>query len=252
MKKNWTVKVAALMLALTMISACFVGSTFAKYVSKAEGEATARVAKWGIVMEVTGGDEVFKTEYAKDDATATTIGANSVVSTDKVVAPGTKSDGISVTIHGTPEVAFRLALDLGDYEDIYLEAGTYTDYSTTKLDGTHPTFTVDKEYHPIKYTLTINAAGHSVSKTGSIQEIIDALNNFGNQNGGEDDLTADFPAGTSMEGTITLSWEWPFEQEMDQADTFLGNAIAGVQMENSNKAHTTLSFNVVATATQID
>ncbi len=41
MKKNWTVKVAALMLALTMITACFVGSTFAKYVTKAEGQDNA-------------------------------------------------------------------------------------------------------------------------------------------------------------------------------------------------------------------
>ena len=253
MKKNWTMKVAALMLALTMITACFVGSTFAKYVSKAQGEATARVAQWGIVMEIEGGDEVFKTEYDLDDTSYTTVGSSSVISNngDKVVAPGTKSDDITVTISGTPEVAFVLALTLNQSDDIVLPAGTYTDYSTTLLDGTHPEFTVDEDYHPIHYTIAIDIPGiGQKSKTGTLEEIIAALNRFGNQHDGNDDLVAAFPANTSCEGTITLSWEWPFEQDMDQADTYLGNIAAGVC--TAEGAVTTLNFNVIATATQID
>ena len=65
MKKNWTMKLAGLLLALTMITACFVGSTFAKYVTRAQGEAEARVAKWGVLLTVEG--DPFGTQYATHD-----------------------------------------------------------------------------------------------------------------------------------------------------------------------------------------
>ena len=47
MKKNSTLRVAALLLALTLITSCFVGSTFAKYVTGSSSQDTARIAHWG-------------------------------------------------------------------------------------------------------------------------------------------------------------------------------------------------------------
>ncbi len=46
MKMNRTMRVAVLMLALTIITSCFVGGTFAKYTSTTTGSSTATVAKW--------------------------------------------------------------------------------------------------------------------------------------------------------------------------------------------------------------
>ena len=46
MKKNRTLRVSALLLALTLITTCFVGGTFAKYTSSTTGNDVATVAKW--------------------------------------------------------------------------------------------------------------------------------------------------------------------------------------------------------------
>ena len=45
-KKNRTLRAAVLMLALVLITSCFVGGTFAKYVTSGEAGDNARVAKW--------------------------------------------------------------------------------------------------------------------------------------------------------------------------------------------------------------
>lgn len=58
MKKNRTMRVAVLMLALTLVTCCFVGSTFAKYTSTASGTDSVTVAKWDIQMENTEGTDV--------------------------------------------------------------------------------------------------------------------------------------------------------------------------------------------------
>ena len=60
MNRNRLMKASAFLLVSTMATSCFVGSTFAKYVSENQGEDSARVAKWGVEVEVTG--DGFKTE----------------------------------------------------------------------------------------------------------------------------------------------------------------------------------------------
>ncbi len=49
-KKNRSGKIAAAFVALTALTCCFVGTTFAKYTSKVEGSGSANVAHW----EITG------------------------------------------------------------------------------------------------------------------------------------------------------------------------------------------------------
>ena len=44
-KKNRTLRAAVLMLALVLITSCFVGGTFAKYVTSGDAGDNARVAK---------------------------------------------------------------------------------------------------------------------------------------------------------------------------------------------------------------
>mgnify|MGYP000791410233 CR=1 FL=1 len=87
MKGSKLPKLAALLLVLTLVTTCFVSGTFAKYVSEGEGEDAARVAKWGVKVEITG--DGFKTTYGKDDVNANVDGPTVVSSTtEKVVAPG--------------------------------------------------------------------------------------------------------------------------------------------------------------------
>ena len=64
-KTGKTMRVAGLLLALVLVTSCFVGGTFAKYVTYGGGQDHARVAKFGVKVEATG--DVFAKEYdAKD------------------------------------------------------------------------------------------------------------------------------------------------------------------------------------------
>ena len=67
MKKNKMLRIASILLVVTLLSTCVISGTFAKYVTKAEGIDAARVAKWGIIVGVEG-DSAFKTEYETDDS----------------------------------------------------------------------------------------------------------------------------------------------------------------------------------------
>ena len=66
-KKNWTMRAAVLMLVLVLITSCFVGGTFAKYVTSGSGTDSARVAKFGVTVTASG--DLFAKEYATDDQT---------------------------------------------------------------------------------------------------------------------------------------------------------------------------------------
>lgn len=59
MRKNRTMRLAALLLALTLITSCFVGGTFAKYTSTATGSDTATVAAWSFIVN---GDDIATSE----------------------------------------------------------------------------------------------------------------------------------------------------------------------------------------------
>lgn len=139
MKKNRLMRFAAVLLVLTLMTSCFVGGTFAKYVTTDSATDTARVAKWGI--EVLASGNLFGTDYKANSAgtdpnedeiiTAST----SVDSSDSadVVAPGTRNtNGFTVAITGTPEVSYSVSAKTGKAtaadkynEDIFLGEGTW-------------------------------------------------------------------------------------------------------------------------------
>ena len=52
MKKNWTMRVALLIVALALITSCFVSGTYAKYVTSTTASDSARVAKFGVQLAV--------------------------------------------------------------------------------------------------------------------------------------------------------------------------------------------------------
>ena len=105
-KKHWTLRAAGLLFALVLITSCFVGGTFAKYVTSKSASDIARVARFGV--KITAEDHTaFKTTYTTG-ATGLSIDTNTVISGDseKVVAPGTGEDNAAtLSITGKPEVA---------------------------------------------------------------------------------------------------------------------------------------------------
>lgn len=162
MKKNNVMRVFSLLLALTLISVCAISGTFAKYVTKVEGQDHARVAKWGVLLNIEG--NAFSDKYAATDASYLAAGGTTSVQAEEegdfVVAPGTNSEQVGKTLKasvtGRPEVAARYAVVISDVEDIVLPAGTYTDYTVAPYNTT---FTLDKDYAPVKWNLTIDKNG---------------------------------------------------------------------------------------------
>ena len=235
-KKNWTLRAAVLMLALVLITSCFVGGTFAKYVTGGSGTDSARVAKFGVTVAANG--DVFAKEYATDDEAVVGTIAKSVISTDKVVAPGTKSNGafVAATVTGTPEVAVRVSYKL-DTATLQLE-------NWKDGDG--------KFYCPLVFKVKTTNGNTVISgmdfQTADAMKaaLVNAVAAY----------TKDYAPGTDLSGketdTLTISWEWPFETGTDAdkpannvRDTFLGDEAAAGRAA-------TVSLTLATTVTQID
>ncbi len=294
--KNKLTRVMSVLLVLTLISTCAISGTFAKYTTGAEGEDAARVAQWGIVLTMDG--DLFAEKYKTDDKTAEV--EYSVVSNKEgqsVVAPGTTGDAFRATVKGTPEVATRYTLTIpAGFSDVVLPAGTYTDYTqlVKAEDGTYGynnTFTLEKDYAPIKWDITVKKGDTTMSLTQAaaaypalaaamggtadgfaatdavtivkqygpqleqlILKMVSGASNaqFKVDEKGNINLSLDFEANKAMDFEFALKWTWAFEGN-DQADTYLGNVAAGGIVEKVPEGvKTNLAATFKATATQID
>ena len=200
MKKNRTMRVAVLLLALTLITSCFVGGTFAKYTTGDSAADNARVAKWGVEV-VADGSDFFKNEYKNPAESAITVHAAS----DDLVAPGT-SGQTTFSISGTPEVATQVLLNVATAKDIFVKAGTYGQY------------VVANDYNPIKWTLTVDDNGTSVTIAENVSLAVLQT------------TVTTYMAGATfyaphetLDATFTLSWSWAFNGQDNAGDTVLGN-----------------------------
>lgn len=227
MKKNKIMRIAAGLLVAVILTTCAISGTFAKYVKSGSGSDTARVAKFGVT--VTGNADTFNKTYAKDDTSATLTG-DTVVSTEKVVAPGTFGDMAAFTLSGTPEVAVNVAFK-----------------GTLDIDGNWKDSS-DAYYCPIEITVGDTGGTSSTTFKGTAYasaELFEAAVN--------DEIatfTKNYEAGTNLSGiganAPAISWKWDFDDSglgtNDSKDTDLGNAAVPA----------TISLSVTATVTQID
>lgn len=191
MKKNKIMRAAALMLSLTLVSSCFVGGTFAKYVSEATGTDSARVAKWSFEVndaEITTANtftfDLFATATLKDTDgnTETDVAAADAATQKQLIAPGTQGQ-FDIVLENLSEVSAKYAID----------------YTVTEPENTDIPilFSVDNGS-----SWTADLADVAASDTDTKL----AANN-----------------GTK---TITVKWMWAYEQTNvaagDAADTALG------------------------------
>ena len=110
-------RIAVLVLALALITCCFVGTTFAKYTSSATGTSAATVAKWSVTAN---GTDVAKADtftfniidYVNDDAAATTNADDANV-VDELLAPGT-GGAFAFALVNNSEVTATVTLTLSD------------------------------------------------------------------------------------------------------------------------------------------
>ena len=241
LKKNWTLRAAVLMLALVLITSCFVGGTFAKYVTSGDAADHARVAKWGVTVTAHGTGDVFAKEYDAVAGQDNTVIAGGEY---KVIAPGTKKENAAlVTLNGKPEVSVKVTYNA----DQFSLTGKWVDKDsnfycpliikvTGKVDGLAKTETIEcaKITSKDEVETAVKTAVAACSATY----------------GPNTDLST---AAVEGEG-LKISWEWPFEGtagsgQTDEKDTYLGNqATKTATPENLPSIY----IPVTATVTQID
>lgn len=232
MKKSVLFRIALVMLVLTMVTSCFVGGTFAKYVTSGQGGDSARVAAFGVT--VTGTSSTFAEVYASDSDAAKELATNSVVSVaadneaieDNLVAPGTSGNMVAYTITGIPEVAVNVAFEVTNFDigDKWVDAdGAYYCPLVIKVGET--------TIKGLDCTDAAEFEGKVIAAVKKYSKDYEALTNLA-------DIGADAPA---------ISWEWPFHisDDNDVKDTYLGDRAAA-----QNAA--TVALTVKATVTQLD
>lgn len=230
MKKNKMMRLASSLLVAVLLTSSVISGTFAKYVTSGNANDTARVAKWGVKVAVTG--DAFKEDYDMDDTNGYFTYSVESSTTDKVVAPGTTGTFGGVAVTGTPEVAVQVTNEA----TLTLNGSWSVDVSGT-----------DKFYCPI----IINVNGTDISGlnyasatafAAAVESAIEAAN-------GQYEANRDLSAVANLNGSYT--WRWEFSgvtgSEINQTDTYdtaLGDAAV--------LGNITISLNVVTTVTQID
>lgn len=126
MKKTKLMRAALLLLVLTLVTSCFVGGTFAKYTTSANGTDSARVAKWGFNNASVVLTDLFKTAYDKN-----------VQGKVDVIAPGTTNSATFSFAYGgattAPEVAYTFEVSTtGSTCDLSIKENTNIQW---KLDN---------------------------------------------------------------------------------------------------------------------
>lgn len=221
MKKTKFMRAALLLLVLTLITSCFVGGTFAKYTTSAEGTDKARVAYWGFDQEAYTAFDLFDVTY--DNVKAQ--------NNENVVAPGTsKSTTFAFGYTGNtaksitaPEVKYNFKVDVT------------TTGTTTEFDNNTS----------FKWTLQkgTDEVNKEVNKYDTFAELASAIKLLSGTASG----SMDYEAGTlpgnfaSADKVYTIGWEWAFDGN-DIDDTELGN------MQDLKNVEIAITI----TATQID
>ena len=123
MKKNKMMRTASVLLIAVLLSTCAISGTFAKYATKAEGEDTAKVAKWNVEIVEKG-----QTSFAFDlfETIKDTDGTAETDVAPGLIAPGTQGE-------------FTIALS----SDSEVTANYKIDYTVTNAGGVPVKFSVD-------------------------------------------------------------------------------------------------------------
>lgn len=241
MKKNMFLRVASVLLVLTLLSTCAISGTFAKYVASDKASAgQARVAKWGVTIDVIAGTsddtDAFSTAY-KDVAVGENDASATVKSNVKVVAPGTNGTLGSITLKGAPEVALKLdATIVFELGDNWTAGGAYycplqvTVGDTTYYGNTYDS--ADDFEIAIEDAIAVGL-GFTALTTGA---------------GVYTKNITTFPTdGIDLTDSVSITWEWAFtddtvaHKQTDKNDSILGDA-----------ADATIDFSATVAATQLN
>lgn len=210
MKKSKTMRAAAILLVLVLITSCFVGSTFAKYISTAKASSQARVAYWGF-------NSTAETELGLFDFDDTGI----LDGSEYLIAPGSGNEITFKVIAAedvtkAPEVDYVLRIGVSGSGPAYAFNGTSTpddlaypgggvdgliEWYVTDGDGKTTTYKTWKEFRTGIASLDGVGDHWTQGTTYQAGELPDILK-------GEE---------------VKIGWKWAFDGISDKHDTAAGN-----------------------------
>ena len=258
MEKNKMMRTAAGLLVVTVATSGVLFGTFAKYITTNSGADSARVAKFGVTIQVNDDMGLFKTSY---DTGSDDTSANTVVSanTDRKIAPGTKGS-MSFSITGKPEVATKLEAVVSNEKAVKLEAKSGEQYKQYRLDAgkfaeKECTVTMQKDYEPIKWYFGEQAITDNTQYNMTLDDLKTTLEKL---------TTVRNDPNVELDKTYHIGWKWDFEPEQDVKGTwdYLGGVAApysGAAISDfldtylgDEETPQTESFDLKLTITQID
>lgn len=267
-KKNRTWRAAALLLALTLVTSCFVGGTFAKYTTSAESNNTARVAKWGVT--ISADTDLFAEAYngTGENASTATVKLETTDTTGtKLVAPGTEGTGLNIkNTAGAPEVSYTMTIKL-DPDSAKVPTLKYTPTSGSETVYEPVKFSVYNGETLIKGNMNLAALKDLFDGNKAFYKYDVSTNKYYVDSNGDGTLDTN-PSNAAPD--IKIKWEWAFEAAAsatdaektltDMLDTILGNKTAGVDFQLpetigtivADSVNTNVELNWTATATQVD
>ncbi|MBQ2994722.1 MAG: hypothetical protein IJB37_07320 [Peptococcaceae bacterium] len=192
MKKSKTMRAASFLLVLTLMTSCFVGSTFAKYTSTASGTATATVAKWSIKV---GDTDIVATDTVTFDLFATvndTDGSDEGDVLDGKVAPGTQGS-FTIELKNESEVTANYVIAFDEtLNNIPIEFS---------VDGTTWKNSIDD----LNDTLAYGAGATSATKTVQWRWVYDPTTStvYSGRNDVSDTSLGSSPVTATITATIT-------------------------------------------------
>lgn len=213
MRKNKMMRAASALLVAVLLTTSTISGTFAKYVTTSEAKDEARVAKWGVELQVVG--NLYGDSYGADnkivkdtDGSVSVQSVNYAANTDDVVAPGTKNDeGFIFSLKGKPEVDGAIETTL-TVQNIFLAGGEYGVMVPVKAG-----VVTEANYDEFADLYIIDASGYYVPATGWIDTTYYTLEDhmyiganyypvvYTLDNGDAEDAT-DYKVGTTAINTI--------------------------------------------------
>lgn len=227
-KKNIFVKLFVALVALTLISCCFLGSTFARYTSGGSGSASVDIAKWDIALTSDGSAELSEAtqiEFAQKlspdfDGTFNSSANNRVNKSEKQLVAVIENKG---------DVAATVTITKGDLvpalsDSKQLETGT--GITTANSDDAQ---SASEEQFAAVFTLTLyqsttEGTENATAVNGPIQ-LAAATNG---ENGGKVYIYAEISWTSQDKGSK--------EEVADAIDTWFGKYLTSISFTVSYKA----------------
>ena len=197
MKTNKMMRIASVLLVAVLLSTCAISGTFAKYVTTASGNDSARVAKWGFGTASIDFENLFASSY-----TNVAAGSDEMA----IIAPGTEGEvSFQFISTGNPEVDYTFEVDAKTNSscDDSIELNTNIQWALATSE------TKD------------NAAW------GTFEALLESIEALSGDASGSKIYTAGSQLPAIVNEEYIIMWKWPYgDGTTDTPDNTLGDAAA--------------------------